>query len=102
MGDLLAPLLWDVCHGAEVELHLRTLTGEVFASSANSSDEARLDVSASTFWQKEQRTFFDVWMFDPFAKSHLNQKLDTAKRRHYNHRIIEVEHSSVSPLVFSP
>ena len=52
--------------------------------------------------QCEQRTFFDVWMFDPFAKSHLNQKLDTTKRRHYNHRIIEVEHGSFSPLVFSP
>ena len=47
--------------------------------------------------------------FNPFAKSHLNQKLDTAfssneneNKRHYNQRIIEVEHGSFSPLVFSP
>ena len=47
--------------------------------------------------------------FNPFAKSHLNQKLDKAfssnendKKRHYNQRIIEVEHGSFSPLVFSP
>ena len=36
------------------------LTGEVLISSANSSDKARLDVSARGFWQKGQRTFFDV------------------------------------------
>ena len=36
------------------------LTGEVLISSVNSSDKARLDVSARGFWQREQRTFFDV------------------------------------------
>ena len=78
-------------------------------SSVNSSDDARLDVSARGFWQREQRAFFDVRVFNPFSKSHLNQKLDTAfssnengKKRHYNQRIIEVEHGSFSSLVFSP
>ena len=79
------------------------------SSSANSSDEAHLDVSACGFWQRRERAFFDIRVFNPFAKSHLNQKLDTAfssneneKKRHYNQRIIEVEHGSFSPLVFSP
>ena len=36
------------------------LPGEVLISSANSSDKARLDVSARGFWQRGQRTFFDV------------------------------------------
>ena len=36
------------------------LTGEVLISSANSSDKARLDVSARGFWQRGQRTIFDV------------------------------------------
>ena len=47
--------------------------------------------------------------FNPFAKRHLNQKVDRAfssneneNKRHYNQRIIEVEHGSFSPLVFSP
>ena len=37
-----------------------SLTGGVLISSANSSDKALLDVSARGFWQREQRTFFDV------------------------------------------
>ncbi|CAH3041026.1 unnamed protein product [Porites evermanni] len=85
------------------------LTGEVLISSDNSSDEAPLDVSARGFWQRGQRAVFDVRVFNPCAKSHLKKKLDTAfssneneKTRHYNRRIIEVEHGSFSPLVFSP
>ena len=106
--DLFASLLKDVCHDVEVKPHLQPLT-ELLISSANSSDEARLDVSGRGFWQKGQLAFFDVRVFNPFTKSHLNQKLDTAfssnkngKKRHYNQRIIEVEHGSFSPLVFSP
>ena len=59
--------------------------------------------------QKGQKVFFDVRVFNPFAKSHLNQKLDTAfksneneKKRMYNQRVIEIEHGSFSPLVFTP
>ena len=109
--DLFATLLKDVCHDVEVEPHLETLTGEVLSSSANSSDEARLDFSARGFWQKGPKAFFEVRVFNPFAKSHLNQKLNTAfktksneneKKRMYNQRIIEIEHGSFSPLVFTP
>ena len=88
--DLFASLLKDICHDVEVEPHLQPLTGEVLISSANSSDEARLDASAHGFWQRGQPAFFYVRVFNPFAKSHLNQKLDTAfssneneKKRHY-------------------
>ena len=109
MRDLFVTLLKDVCHDVEVEPHLETLTGEVLSSSANSSDEARLDFSARGFWQKGQKAFFDVRVFNPFAKSHLNQKRNTAfksneneKKRMYNQRIIEIEHGSFSPLVFTP
>ena len=41
LRDLFASLLMDVCHDFEVEPHLKTLTGEVLTSSANSSDEVR-------------------------------------------------------------
>ena len=58
---------------------------------------------------KGETCIFDVRVFNLFAKSHLNQKVDTAflsddneNKRHYNQRIIEVEHGSFSPLVFSP
>ena len=42
MRDLFASLLMGVCHDFEVEPYLRTLT-DVLTSSANFSDEARLD-----------------------------------------------------------
>ena len=109
MRDLFAPLVKEVYHDVEVEPHLQTLTGEVLTSSANSSNEARPDVGARGFWLSGQRAFFDVRVFNPFAKNYLNQKLDTAfssneneKKRHGNQRIMEVEHGSFSPLVFSP
>ena len=47
----------------------------------NSSDEARLDVSVRSFWQRGQRAFYDVRVFNPFAKSHLNQKSDSEVTR---------------------
>ena len=68
MRDLFACLLKDVYHDFEVEPHLQTLTGDVFTSSANSSDEARLDVITRGFWQRGQRAFFYVRVFNPFAE----------------------------------
>ena len=98
--DLFASLLKDVCHDGEVEPHLQPLT-EVLISSANSSDEARLDVSARGFWQRGQRAFFDVRVFNPFAKSHLNQKLDTVSRamrtRKSDTTTSELSKSSMAP-----
>ena len=44
--DQFASLLRDVYYDIEVEPHLQALTGEALNSSAKSSDEARLDVSA--------------------------------------------------------
>ena len=105
LRDLLASLLKDVCHDVEVDPQLQPLTGDVLISSASSSDDVRLDVSARGFWQRGQRAFFDVRVFNPFAKNHLNQKLDTAfssneneKNQHYNQRIIE---SSMAPSALS-
>ena len=82
--DMLANLLKDVCHDVQVEPHLQSLTGEALTGGANLSDEARLDVSVRGFWQRGQRAFYDVRVFNPFAKSYLNQKLDTAFRSNEN------------------
>ena len=87
--DLFASLLMDECHDFEVDLYLQTLIGEVLTSSTISSDEACLDIVARGFWQRGQRAFFDVRVFNPFAKSHINQKLDTA---------LELLNSNMAPL----
>ena len=52
--------------------------------------------------------FFDVRVFNPFAKSHLQNNLDSVfrsnestKKKEYNNRIIQVEHGSFTPVVMS-
>ena len=54
------------------------------------------------------KTYFDVRVFNPLAPSNKNQtpaacyrKHEREKKRAYDQRIREVEHSSFSPLVFS-
>ena len=68
MRDLFASLLMDVYPDFEVAPHLQTLTEELFTNSANSSDEARSDVTTRGFWQRGQRAFFYVRVFNPFAE----------------------------------
>ena len=52
--------------------------------------------------------FFDVWIFNPHAPSHLKSSLsacyhkqESLKKCAYNQRVREVEHSSFTPLVLS-
>ena len=52
--------------------------------------------------------FFDVRIFNPFAKSHLKSNLETVfkhnetvKKKAYNERVIQVEHGSFTPIVLS-
>ena len=52
--------------------------------------------------------FFDVRVFNPFAKTHLNSSLENAfksneaeKKNKYNDRVIRVEHGSFTPIVTS-
>ena len=108
--DITATLLSEVCTNVEIEPHLQPLTGEHFPlQTANSEQNARLDVAANGVWGgRFERTFFDVRVFNPFAKSNMDTPLATTYRRHendkrreYEQRVIQVEHSSFVPLVFS-
>ena len=76
-------------------------------NSSSKLDEARLDVSARGFWVTGQKTFFDIRVFNPLAKNvslepqscyMLNEN---EKKRHYNNRVMEAEHGSLTPMVFS-
>ena len=109
MRDLLATLMKEITNDVQIEPHLQQLTGENLPENSNKSNEARLDVSARGFWQRQQIAFFDVRIVNPFAKSHLSQKLpavfkrnENEKKRCYNQRIIEVEHATFSPIVMTP
>ena len=85
------------------------LTGERFnLKTTNTSDEARADVSARGFWTRGKKAFVDVNIFNPLAKTYAKSPLKSAyrsnektKKREYNQRIINVEHGTFTPLVFS-
>ena len=67
MRDTIAQLLNQTCHDVQTEPHLEPVTGEHLPTNANNREDARLDISARSFWQRGQRAFFDVRVFNPFA-----------------------------------
>ena len=109
LRDLTADLLSEVCPDVCVEPQLQELSGETLSfKTSNTSDEARLDISARSVWSRNQRAFFDVRVFDPSARRFQSQSLSQAyvtnekeKKRGYNERVLQVENGTFTPLVFS-
>ena len=106
--DMFAKLLNDVAYDVRVEPPLEPLTGEAIPTSASREEDARLDIAARGFWQDGAMAFFDVRVFNPFAKTHLKKNLDTAfvtnedqKKAKYNQRVIDIEHGSFTPLIMT-
>ena len=72
-------------------------------------NRARLDIAANGFWGgRYQRTYFDARVFNPQVPSHRQRNLATCykkqeniKKRAYEQRVREVEHSTFTPLVLS-
>ena len=108
--DFTANIMSEVCHNMSIEPHLQPVTGESLSfATSNSQDGARLDIAANGFWGGWfERTFFDVKVFNPFAPSNRHSQPsnsyrahENAKKRMYEQRIREIEHSSFTPLVMS-
>ena len=104
LRDMFADLVNEVAH----EPALQPLTGEVLPAGSNCEHDARLDIAARGFWQQCEMAYFDVRVFNPFAKSHLKFPLDSVfrsneriKKTAYNERVIQVEHGSFTPIVLS-
>ena len=108
--DLIGEIAREISNDVEIEPHLQELTGEQLGNTrSNESKEARLDLSVRGFWQRGERAFFDVRIFNPFAPTHVNKDLNSVfrsnekeKKRSYGRRVVEVEHGSFTPLVFTP
>ena len=106
--NLLVGSLAKVCKNVESEPRLIPLDNETFRlRSTNTSDEARLDLKAGSFWSNGVTAFFDVRV--THVNSQTNQGLTTEKifekhenekKRLYNQRILDVEHGTFTPLVF--
>jgi hypothetical protein len=107
--DVTASLLKEVTHNVETEPSLQPLTGELLRGrSANTEDEARVDIKCTGFWNAHQDAFLDVRVFNPLASCNRNKQLKTVyqqhereKKRAYEQRIREIERGSFTPLVLS-
>lgn len=110
--DLTANLLLEAgCSDVVIEPHLLPLTGETLKyESAIKTDEARLDVAARGVWSKTDmsKLFIDVRIFNSRAPTNkclsvekVLKKHEDEKKRAYGERILQVEKSYFTPVVFS-
>ena len=96
-----------MCNDVQIEPILEPLSGEKLRKSIV-TDNARVDIAARSVWAKGQRAYLDVRVFNPFAQRYLSRTLRSAyetnekeRKRDYNERVLQIQHGSFTPLVFS-
>ena len=107
--DLTANMLRDICHDVTTEPSLLTFDGEHMRHrTANTANEARVDISARGFWSRGERAFMDIRIFYSMAACYSDINLDAAHKRNeqekiraYGERIENIDHGSFTPLVFT-
>ena len=107
LQDITATLLTEVCHSVGTEPGLQPLSGEFLKyKTANDADDARVDIVTENFWCRNRRkSYLDVKVFNPFAKSYVKESLTQCYRclelYKKRARVHEVELGCFTPLVFS-
>ena len=108
LRDLKAEMLRMVCNDVEVEPVLQEVTGETLNHGANKAPDARLDIHARGFWERQRSAFFDVRVCHPNADSYrdltpkqIYKKHENEKKRQYAERVMEIEQGTFTPLVFT-
>ena len=106
LRDLNAEMQREVCKDVVIEPQLLPLDNE--SVEGTSADRAAPDISSRGMWSTFERTFFDVRVLHPNAKSYINtvpatlfSNHEKEKMRKYNSRVITVEGGSFTPLVYS-
>ena len=80
-------LLSQIYSNIQIEPHPQPLSGETLAHYTSNVDQARLDIFAKGFWNtSHELAFFDVRVFNPLTKSHLNQSLSSCYRKNENEK----------------
>ena len=92
----------------EIEPVHQDVTGEVLTRGTNIAPDARLDVHARGFWETQGSAFFDVRVCQPNAESYkdltpkqIYRQHETENARMHSSRVLEVEHGTFTPLVFT-
>ena len=96
-------------HDVETEPNLQVVPNkESYHRSAIVTDDARLDIRARGFWRSGQNAYFDVRVTNADCSSQQNMSIKSILRKHeldkkrgYNRRVMEVEHGSFTPLIFT-
>ena len=107
--DTQAQIMKEICYDVWTEPQLQPVANPEFNRRTTSSeDQARLDISAKGLNGRHARTFFDIRITHPGAASNKDKSLEQLYRQHeeqkknlYNERILQIEKSSFSPLVFT-
>lgn len=70
LRDLEADLLSSVCNDVEIEPVLQDISNEQLSKGSNKAADARLDIHARGFWEKQRSAFFDVRVCCPNADTY--------------------------------
>ena len=108
LRDTMAAMMRDAgCSDVRTEPALLPVNPNDFSSRSNTTEGARLDISARGLISTFERTFYDVRVSHPYAKSNvtvslkdLYSKNEKEKRDLYEERVIQAEKGSFEPLVF--
>ena len=68
--DIEPEMLNMVCNDVQIEPVLQETTGEVLTRGTNKAPDARLDIHARGFWERQRSAFFDVRVCHPNADSY--------------------------------
>ena len=104
--DLEAEMLRVVCNDVAVEPVLQEVTGETLNHGANKAPDARLDIHARGFWERQRSAFFDVRVCHPNADSYrdltpkqIYKKHENEKKRHYAEKVMKIKQGTFTSLV---
>ena len=86
LRDLEAEMLSMVCNDVDTELVLQEVNGELLNRGANRAPDARLDISARGFWERQKTAFFDVRVCHPNAGSYRDLSPKEIYRQHENEK----------------
>ena len=106
LRDLEAEMLRMVCNDVEVEPVLQEVAGETLNHGANKAPDARLDIHARGFWERQRSVIFNVRVCHPNADSYrdltpkqIYKKHENEKKRHYAEKVMKIKQGTFTPLV---
>ena len=107
LRDVEAEFLSVVCMSRSSQSS-KTSPANILNRGSNKAQDARLDIHARGFWERHSSAFFDVRLCRPNAVSYRDLKPqqiyridENEEKRLYSRRVLEIEHGTFTPLVFT-